>query len=159
MIGNYYEPSEGSNPVMSELMFEGIRDFFFEDLEEENESTEIQQFLKHVQLTHNRATFDAFNEILEGMRPSASYPWRQCTITQKAKHFGKGTLAKLFETAKSRLFEFITTLCGFIHDKDDCQFQIDERQLAQIKEDRMSKMLTQSVHYLYIILYWVAIGQ
>ena len=76
MIGNYYEPSEGSNPVMSELMFEGIRDFFFEDLEEENESTEIQQFLKHVQLTHNRATFDAFNEILEGMRPSASYPWR-----------------------------------------------------------------------------------
>lgn len=55
----------------------------------------------------------------------------------------------ILEKSKERVLEWSSNLCGFIHDKEDSQFleglALDEECIAQIREDRMARMLAQEV--------------
>lgn len=56
----------------------------------------------------------------------------------------------VLEKAKEKVLVWASNLCGFIHDKDDCLFLLEEEYLNQIREDRMARMLASEV-FIYII--------
>jgi hypothetical protein len=59
----------------------------------------------------------------------------------------------ILEKSKERVLEWASNICGFIHDKEDSQFleglALDEECVAQIREDRMARMLAQEVIFYF----------
>ncbi|EGR30098.1 IQ calmodulin-binding motif family protein, putative [Ichthyophthirius multifiliis] len=129
----------------------------FIELEQRNsllvDNQNKDDFVKQIERIHNKAIFEAFNEALDyqrvyGLR-GKPFPWKTTSekISQKDVQIQKidGVLNKGLE----KVTEWASYLCGIIFDKEDPLlskgFNIDEDYLAQIKEDRLARMLASEV--------------
>lgn len=85
-------------------------------------------------------------------RPS---PWKVNSVNLYPKKVTEQNWELVLEKSKEKVLEWSSNLCGFIHDKEDTQFlegiALDDECLAQIREDRMARMLAQEVFYYKIL--------
>jgi hypothetical protein len=78
--------------------------------------------------------FDCLNEELEKLRPFGTkgrpYSWK---VYSKQLHPKNTTtienLEETLKVSKEKVLESASNLCGFIHDKDDALFYLDEEYL------------------------------
>eukprot|EP01017_Pseudomicrothorax_dubius_P007088 TRINITY_DN12144_c0_g1_i1.p1 TRINITY_DN12144_c0_g1~~TRINITY_DN12144_c0_g1_i1.p1 ORF type:complete len:930 (+),score=284.11 TRINITY_DN12144_c0_g1_i1:422-3211(+) len=106
--------------------------------------------LEHI---HNKLIFDALNEILDEFRPfglkGKPAPWRNSSRKVFFKRITVETALDVLDKAKERVVEWASSMCGFIHDKDDNllgrDLHLDEDYINHIKEDRLARMLANEV--------------
>ncbi len=106
--------------------------------------------LEHI---HNKMVFDCLNEILDFYRPHGlvgePYPWKLSVRVQKPATITKSHVEKILRECKKKVMEWAAFMCGYYGERDD--FIRDrtnsyaEEYLAQIKEERLSKMLAAEV--------------
>ena len=95
--------------------------------------------------------FDSVNEVLDAMRRGGlqgetlphRFLWNSRTRSAEAR------VRQILATAKDRVLQLSTFMCGFIQNKDDSflqlPLQLDEEIITQIKEDRLFKLLQHDV--------------
>eukprot|EP01017_Pseudomicrothorax_dubius_P007090 TRINITY_DN12144_c0_g1_i14.p1 TRINITY_DN12144_c0_g1~~TRINITY_DN12144_c0_g1_i14.p1 ORF type:complete len:311 (-),score=87.77 TRINITY_DN12144_c0_g1_i14:157-1089(-) len=107
--------------------------------------------LEHI---HNKLIFDALNEILDEFRPfglkGKPAPWRNSSRKVFFKRITVETALDVLDKAKERVVEWASSMCGFIHDKDDNllgrDLHLDEDYINHIKEDRLARMLANEAY-------------
>jgi len=98
-------------------------------------------------------TFDCLNEVLDSYRPygfsGQPYPWKNTVRLTKPVPITEKNMGQLLEKAKKQVLEWAQLQCGYYGDKDeflqDKTSSFCEEYLAQIKEDKLAKMLQQEV--------------
>ena len=100
--------------------------------------------------------FDCLNEILDSFRPyglaGEPYPWKMSIKAAKPITIFEETIDKSMNKAKGKVLEWASFMCGYYGEHDD--FIQDRTQsftedyLAQLKEERLSKMLAAEVKFI-----------
>lgn len=101
--------------------------------------------------------FDSLNEIFDSFRPyglaGQSYPWKANIKAAGPRTVTERTLESVLTKAKARVLEWAQYMCGYYGEKDefiqDKTNSFVEEYLAQVKEDRLSKMLAAEVKLIF----------
>jgi hypothetical protein len=99
--------------------------------------------------------FDSFNEILDSFRPfglqGQPYPWKTSIKSAKPRSVGEKNINTILEKARVRLHEWSKFACGYYGNTDefiqDKPQPFVEEYLAQMKEERLSRMLANDVKF------------
>ncbi|CAD8189664.1 unnamed protein product [Paramecium octaurelia] len=137
------------NIIMTAELFGTFERFLINEQILKSQTSQLLE-LEHV---HNKAIFDALNEALDYHRPygmaGQPYAWKS---DASRLQFRKNTISDMPNIIKSSLdkvLEWCHYLVGFLIDKEDCPYpkilMFDQECLAQIKEDRMIRMLSAEV--------------
>lgn len=97
--------------------------------------------------------FDCLNEVLDSFRPfglaGQPYPWKVTIRANKPKQITEDNIDAVIEKSRARVLEWAQYLCGYYGENDefmkDKTASFTEEYLAQIKEDRLSRMLATDV--------------
>ena len=95
--------------------------------------------------------FDSFNLALGIFKKANCLPWK----IRKPKIIDPIISEKNFDIiidkTKEKTIDWASNMCGFIPDKEDSPFikelALDDDYLAQIREDRMTRMLASEVNF------------
>jgi hypothetical protein len=102
--------------------------------------------------------FDSLNEILDSFRPfgltGQPYPWKVSIKANRPKKITDDNLDQVLEKSRIRVLEWGQFMCGYYGENDDFikdkTASFTEEYLSQVKEDRLSKMLSHDVRVLGI---------
>jgi len=97
--------------------------------------------------------FDCLNEILDSYRPHGlvgePYPWKTTIKATKPTPITRQNLDRTLNKAKKKVLNWAVFMCGYFGDHDefvqDRTQSYAEEYLAQIKEEKLSKMLSAEV--------------
>lgn len=116
---------------------------------------EVSVELEHI---HNKMIFDCLNEVLDSHRPyglvGEPYPWKSTIRSNQPTPISRHNLDRLLQKAKKKVLGWATYICGYYGEKDefiqDRTQSFVEEYLAQVKEEKLSKMLAAEVHLNYL---------
>jgi len=119
-------------------------------ISENEEKNDVAAQLEHI---HNKMLFDSFNETLDSFRPyglkGQPYPWKSNIKVAAPKPITEENMDKILEKAKEKVIEWSSSMCGFFGDKEDQLLDktstINEEFLAQLREERLARMLASDV--------------
>ena len=105
-----------------------------------------------MELYHNKALFDAFNEALDIYRPyglkGAPYDWKlskECN----PKIIEEEDVSRILQNAKEKVLEWCSTTCGFLGTTVEIPGQgmvaLNEEQLERYKEENLTRMISKEV--------------
>ena len=97
--------------------------------------------------------FDCLNEILDSYRPYSlvgePYPWKTTIKAIKPTPIGIDNIDRTLEKAKKKVLNWGVFMCGYFGEHDefiqDRNQSFAEEYLAQMKEEKLSKMLAADV--------------
>ena len=99
--------------------------------------------------------FDAFNEALDSLRPyglkGLPYPWKSNIKSSLPREITPGNMNKVIEKAKEKVMNWVVNMCGYFGENDeqltDKTSTINEDYLAQIREEKLTRMLANDVFF------------
>lgn len=108
-------------------------------------------FISDVEIIHNKAIFDAFNEALDYLRPYSvqgmPYPWKMNPRTLP-REIREDQIPQIMETTKQRVLQWAQFKVGFlgrgietVSDNPDKRAEV----LSILREEKLSKALTVDV--------------
>lgn len=111
--------------------------------------------LEHI---HNKMIFDCCNDILNFFRPfglnGVPYPWKAGSKALKTQKVTEENMIEVLEKMQTKVIDWASYLCGyfgendeFIHDKSQ---SFTDEYLAQVREERILRMLSEEVFLPYI---------
>jgi len=112
---------------------------------------EISVELEHI---HNKMIFDSLNEILDSFRPyglvGQPYPWKISIKSNSPIPITEENMEPVLQKAEKKVLGWAKYHCGYYGDHDefiqDKTQSFCEEYLAQMKEEKLAKMLSADVH-------------
>ncbi|CAD8068678.1 unnamed protein product [Paramecium sonneborni] len=106
--------------------------------------------LEHI---HNKAIFDSLNEALNQFRPyglnGQPFLWKSDPTRLKARENLLTDVPGIIRKAAEKVIDWSHYMAGILVDKEDSPFpktmQLDQETIAQIREDRLYRMLTLDI--------------
>lgn len=111
-----------------------------------------------LELFHNKAIFDAFNEALDASRPygqkGVPYSWKANQPYKPAPILEKD-MDDVLERTREKVLLWCAYVCGYLGNGEEIFGpgfgSLSEEHLLQIKEERLARMLAQEVANLFEI--------
>ncbi|CAK63550.1 unnamed protein product (macronuclear) [Paramecium tetraurelia] len=137
------------NIIMTSELFGTFERFLMNEQILKSQSSQLLE-LEHF---HNKAIFDALNEALDYHRPygmaGQPYAWKSDAVRLQFRKKSLQDMPNIIKSSSDKVLEWCHYLAGFLIDKEDCPYpkilMFDQECLAQIKEDRMIRMLSAEV--------------
>ncbi|CAD8085451.1 unnamed protein product [Paramecium sonneborni] len=137
------------NIIMTAELFETFERFLINEQILKSQTSQLLE-LEHI---HNKAIFDALNEALDYYRPygmaGQPYVWKCDAARLQFRKKSLDEMPNIIKSSLDKVLEWCHYLVGFLIDKEDCPYpkmlMFDQECLAQIKEDRMIRMLSAEV--------------
>ncbi|CAD8077002.1 unnamed protein product [Paramecium primaurelia] len=134
------------NIIMTAELFGTFERFLINEQILKVQSSQLLE-LEHI---HNKAIFDALNEALDYHRPygmaGQPYVWKSDPARLQFRKKTLEEMPNILKSSQDKVLEWCHYLAGFLIDKEDCPYpkilMFDQECLAQIKEDRMIRMLS-----------------
>ncbi|CAK73691.1 unnamed protein product (macronuclear) [Paramecium tetraurelia] len=106
--------------------------------------------LEHI---HNKAIFDSLNEALDQFRPyglhGQPFLWKSDPTRLRARENQLTDVPQIIRKASDKVIDWSHYMAGILVDKEDSPFpksmQLDQETIAQIREDRLYRMLTLDI--------------
>ncbi|CAD8148490.1 unnamed protein product [Paramecium octaurelia] len=106
--------------------------------------------LEHI---HNKAIFDSLNEALDQFRPyglnGQPFLWKSDPTRLRAREVQLTDIPGIIRKASEKVIDWVHYMTGILFDKEDSPFpksmQLDQETIAQIREDRLYRMLTLDI--------------
>ncbi|CAD8059117.1 unnamed protein product [Paramecium primaurelia] len=106
--------------------------------------------LEHI---HNKAIFDSLNEALDYFRPyglnGQPFLWKSDPTKLRAREVQLTDIPGIIRKASEKVIDWSHYMTGILIDKEDSpfpkSFQLDQETIAQIREDRLYRMLTLDI--------------
>ncbi|CAD8082990.1 unnamed protein product [Paramecium sonneborni] len=137
------------NIIMTAELFGTFERFLLNESILKSQTSQLLE-LEHI---HNKAIFDALNEALDYYRPygmaGQPYAWKCDAARLQFREKTLNEMPNIIKSSLDKVLEWCHYLVGFLIDKEDCPYpkmlMFDQECLAQIKEDRMIRMLSAEV--------------
>ncbi|CAD8064646.1 unnamed protein product [Paramecium primaurelia] len=106
--------------------------------------------LEHI---HNKAIFDSLTEALDYFRPygliGQPFLWKSDPTRLRAREIQLTDIPQIIRKASEKVIDWSHYMTGILVDKEDSPFpksmQLDQETIAQIREDRLYRMLTLDI--------------
>ncbi|CAD8053083.1 unnamed protein product [Paramecium primaurelia] len=146
---NNQNESYQQNIIMTAELFGTFERFLLNEQILKSQTSQLLE-LEHI---HNKAIFDALNESLDYHRPygmaGQPYSWKSDAARLQFRQKTINDMPNIIKSSLDKVLEWCHYLVGFLIDKEDCPYpkilMFDQECLAQIKEDRMIRMLSAEV--------------
>ena len=97
--------------------------------------------------------FDCINELLDAFRPyglsGQPFPWKVGSKARKSQAITEQNMNNVLEKIKEKALEWASYLCGYFGERDefiqDKTQSFIEEYLAQVREERILRMLSEEV--------------